>query len=97
MGTEGWPRVTEEKAFKGVDGRMMDDGRQVITIAHPELCSGELKSFITSGQDQPTCLAVLLDFPIAVSFHQNFYIIHLTSKRCAQTHIAMQTDLGLCC
>ena len=35
------PGVSEEKSFKGVDGwrtdgRRMDDGRQVITIAHPE-------------------------------------------------------------
>ena len=27
--------------------RMDDDGRQVITIAHPELCSGELKKYRT--------------------------------------------------
>ena len=25
------------------DGRTDDDGRQVVTIAHPEPCSGELK------------------------------------------------------
>ena len=29
------PGVLEEKSFKGVYGRT-DDGRQVITIAHPE-------------------------------------------------------------
>ena len=40
---ENWPRVTEEKSFKVVGGRTDDDGRQVITIAHPEPCSGELK------------------------------------------------------
>ena len=34
--------VTEEKSFKGVDGPWTDNGRQVITIAHPEPCSGEL-------------------------------------------------------
>ena len=28
--------VSEEKSFKGVYGRRTDDGRQVITIAHPE-------------------------------------------------------------
>ena len=37
---EIWPRVSEEKSFKGVDGRtngQTDDGRwRVITIAHPE-------------------------------------------------------------
>ena len=34
---ENWPRYSEEKSFKGVDGRTTtDDGRQVITIAHPE-------------------------------------------------------------
>ena len=47
---ENWPRVSEEKSFKGVERRTMDDdGWQVITIAHPEPCSGELKKpLITS-------------------------------------------------
>ena len=30
------PGVSEEKSFKDVDGRRTDDGRQVITIVHPE-------------------------------------------------------------
>ena len=30
------PGVSEEKSFKGVYGRWTDDGRQVITRAHPE-------------------------------------------------------------
>ena len=40
------PGVTEEKSFKcgRTDGRRTDDGPQVITIAHPEICSGELKT-----------------------------------------------------
>ena len=54
IGTEGFwslkntgPGVTEEKSFKDVDGQMDDrqtddDGQQVITIAEPEPCSGEL-------------------------------------------------------
>ena len=34
----------DEKSFKGVDGRTTtNDRRQVITKAHPEPCSGELK------------------------------------------------------
>ena len=42
------PGVTEEKSFKGVNGRTMDgrtddDGRQVITTGHPKLCSDEIK------------------------------------------------------
>ena len=44
---ENWPRVTEEKSFKGVDRRTDDDGRQVITTVHPESCSGELKKVTT--------------------------------------------------
>ena len=39
------PGVTEEKLFKGVDGQT-DNGWQVITIAHPEPCSGELCFFV---------------------------------------------------
>ena len=44
------PRVSEEKSFKGVygrtrDRRATDDGRQLITIAHPE-GSGELKILV---------------------------------------------------
>ena len=36
------------------DGRT-DDGRQMITIAHPDSCSGELKS-VTHGQtNQKQC------------------------------------------
>ena len=34
--------ASEEKSFENVNGRM--DGRKVITIAHPEQSSGELKS-----------------------------------------------------
>ena len=34
------PGVSEEKSFKGVDGRTdgqrTDDGRQLITVTHPE-------------------------------------------------------------
>ena len=38
------PGVTEKKLFKGVDRwTINNDGPQVITIAHPEPCSGELK------------------------------------------------------
>ena len=42
--------VSEEKSFENVNGRTdrctdgrTDDGRKVITIAHPEQSSGELK------------------------------------------------------
>ena len=38
--------VSEEKSFENVNGRtdgQTDDGRKVITIAHPEQSSGELK------------------------------------------------------
>ena len=40
------PGVTEEKSFKCVNGRTMDGWQQteLITIAHPEPCSGELKN-----------------------------------------------------
>ena len=39
-----------EKSFKGVDGQTEDDGRQVITIAHPGPCSDELiKKIDVSG------------------------------------------------
>ena len=44
---ENWPRGYSEVVQRcgRTDGRTpMDDGRQVITIAHPEPCSGELKS-----------------------------------------------------
>ena len=37
------PGVLEKKLFKGVDGQWTDEGEQVITIAHPKFCSGELK------------------------------------------------------
>ena len=30
------PGLSEEKSFKGLDGRRSTDGRQVITIAHPK-------------------------------------------------------------
>ena len=30
------PWFSAEKSFKGVDTQRMDDGQQVITIAHPE-------------------------------------------------------------
>ena len=58
---EIWPR---EKSFKGVDGRTMDgrqtltgNGRQVITIAHPEHCSGELRrQHKKTGCHRPTML-----------------------------------------
>ena len=30
------PGFSEEKSFKGLDGRTDDDGRQVITLAHLE-------------------------------------------------------------
>ena len=39
--------VSEEKSFENVNGRTdgrTDDGRKVITIAHPEQSSGELKN-----------------------------------------------------
>ena len=49
----------EEKSFKGVDGWMdderttKDDRRQVIIIAHPEPCSGELKIQSYSAEKAP--------------------------------------------
>ena len=39
--------ASEEKSFENVNGRMdarTNDGRKVITIAHPEHSSGELKT-----------------------------------------------------
>ena len=42
--------VSEEKSFENVNGRThgrTDDGRKVITIAHPEQSSGELKIMYT--------------------------------------------------
>ena len=48
---ENWPRGYREEVVQRCgwtdDGSQMtsDDGRQVITIAHPEPCSGELKKF----------------------------------------------------
>ena len=38
---ENWPRDYREVVQRC--GRTDDDGRQVITIAHPEPCSGVLK------------------------------------------------------
>ena len=35
--------ASEEKSFENVNGRT-DDGRKVITIAHPEQSSGKLKT-----------------------------------------------------
>ena len=36
MNFEIGPGVSEEKSFEGVDGRQTDDGRQMITITHPQ-------------------------------------------------------------
>ena len=33
---ENWPRCFRRKVVQGVDGRMNDNGQQVITIAHSE-------------------------------------------------------------
>ena len=49
--------ASEEKSFENVNGRMDarmhgwtdDDGRKVITIAHPEHSSGELKMRLSSA------------------------------------------------
>ena len=41
---EIWPGVSEEKSFKGLNGRTADDGQGVIPIA---FCSGALKSKIS--------------------------------------------------
>ena len=40
-----------EKSFENVNGRT-DDGRKVITIAHPEQSSGELKNTLSGPMRQ---------------------------------------------
>ena len=40
---QSWLSASEEKSFENVN-RWTDDGRKVITTAHPEHSSGELKS-----------------------------------------------------
>ena len=40
---ENWPRGFKGEVVQRCE-RTDDDGRQVITIAHPEPCSGELKT-----------------------------------------------------
>ena len=46
------------KSFKGVDGWTDDDGQQVITIAHPEPCSGELKTAIEKSVSKVLYLSI---------------------------------------
>ena len=52
--------ASEEKSFENVNGRS-DDGRKVITIAHPEQSSGEPKK--VKRQCTTIILATLVDLP----------------------------------
>ena len=61
-----YPGASEKKSFNGVDGQT-DDELQVIPIAHPEPCSGELKTRRSlKGMNAPATTNLAL------------YIYHLT-------------------
>ena len=66
--------VSEEKSFENVNGRThggtdarTDDGRKVITIAHPEQSSGELKkydlNFTLAGQTEAGMYTIERSYP----------------------------------
>ena len=65
---QNWLRGSEEKSFENVNGwthgrtdAWTDDGRKVITIAHPEHSSGKLKS-------DPQSVNVYLSFGLVTLF-----------------------------
>ena len=80
--------ASEEKSFENVNGRThgwTDDGRKVITIAHPEQCSGELKT--------ECCLLQIL----FVALRVNFPILQMLQWNCCIYYLFGQTDLSKPC